>query len=225
MEASLKIAFTKTDYAFMCANEQQYKQQILHIERKMRLKRLGWLFISFIVILLDQITKWLVVQRVFQIAQQGGEEYISFFRWYFEEAQISDYYSIYVTSFFNIVMAWNTGVSFSMFNGMGAFGAYLLSAISLAITVIFALWLVHSKHVICKLGCALVIGGALGNVIDRVRFGAVIDFLDIHALGYHWPAFNIADISVVTGIGLLIIVSLFFDLDNKERYRDAHDEK
>lgn len=82
----------------------------------------------------------------------------------------------------------------------------------------------RTSHLLYGIGYALVIGGALGNVIDRARFGAVIDFLDVHAYGYHWPAFNVADISVVTGIGLLIIVSLFFDLEAKKRYRDNHNQ-
>ena len=83
----------------------------------------------------------------------------------------------------------------------------------------FGFWLWSAEkhfHGLCN---ALIIGGALGNVIDRARFGAVIDFLDFHVKGYHWPAFNVADMSVVSGISLLMIVSLFFETKTRQRYR------
>ncbi len=179
-------------------------------------RRLVWVFLSLIIILADQLSKWLVVEHVITPAI-NGKGGAGFIQWYMQEPQITDSTSIHITSFFNIVMAWNTGVSFSLFNDMGAVGVYLLIAIALIITMIFCYWLMRSTHWLYGLGYALVIGGALGNVVDRARFGAVIDFIDIHAYGYHWPAFNIADMSVVSGIGILIIVSLFFDLEGKER--------
>ena len=205
----------------MSANEHQDTTKSLHTQPKVNLWRLKWLLLSLGVILADQLSKWLVVEHIFR-PMINGEKGTSFCQWYMQEPQITDNIVIKITSFFNIVMAWNTGVSFSLFDGMGIMGVYFLITIALVITLIFAYWLMHSAHPVNGLSYALVIGGALGNVIDRARFGAVIDFLDVHAYGYHWPAFNIADISVVTGIGLLIIVSLFFDLEGKERYRDEN---
>jgi len=186
-------------------------------------RRLLWLFLSVGVILADQLSKWLVVEHVINPIL-SGKSGVNFIHWYMQEPQITESASLRITSFFNIVMAWNTGVSFSLFNDMGALGSYLLIAIALGITLLFGYWLMRTSHILYGIGYALVIGGALGNVIDRARFGAVIDFLDVHAYGYHWPAFNVADISVVTGIGLLIIVSLFFDLEVKKRYRDNHNQ-
>ena len=186
-------------------------------------RRLVWVILSLIIILADQLSKWLVVEHIIN-PKINGNSGAGFCSWYLQEPHMVEAASLRITSFFNIVMAWNTGVSFSLFNGMGAFGVYLLIAIALFITLIFGYWLMRSTHWLYGFGYALVIGGALGNVIDRARFGAVIDFLDIHALGYHWPAFNVADISVVSGIGVLIIVSLFFDLEGKERYRDNHNQ-
>lgn len=186
-------------------------------------RRLVWLFLSLTIIITDQLSKWLVVEHIISPAV-NGENGVGFIQWYLQQPHIIESVALRVTSFFNIVIAWNTGVSFSLFNDMGLMGVYFLIAIALSITIIFCYWLMHSTHWIYGLGYALVIGGALGNVVDRARFGSVIDFLDIHAYGYHWPAFNVADISIVSGIGILIIVSLFFDLEGKERYRDNHNQ-
>ncbi|MCK5374881.1 MAG: signal peptidase II [Alphaproteobacteria bacterium] len=183
-----------------------------------------WLIVSVIIVLADQISKWLVVEHVIHPALYG-ENGSSFFQWYSNPLQITQNVAIHITSFFNIVMAWNTGVSFSMFSQIGDWGPYILTAIALGITLIFCYWLMRTKHTVYAFGYALVIGGAIGNIIDRLRFGAVIDFLDIHAYGYHWPAFNVADCAVVTGIGLLIIVSLSFDLNIKGRYRSLRKTK
>ena len=131
---------------------------------------------------------------------------------------ILPYTYIEVTSFFNLVMAWNTGVSFSMFSDNGAYMPYVLLVVALSITAMFTKWLWKAENHLYGISYALIIGGALGNILDRSRFGAVIDFLDFHALGYHWPAFNIADMSVVIGISVLIIVSLFFDIKDKRLY-------
>jgi signal peptidase II len=177
-------------------------------------RRLIWLLLSLVIIVTDQLSKWFVVERIIYPAI-NSDKGVGFIPWYLQEPHMTESISIRITSFFNIVMAWNTGVSFSLFNDMGLMGGYLLIAIAISITIIFCYWLIRSTHWLYGVGYALVIGGALGNVIDRARFGAVIDFLDVHAYGYHWPAFNVADISVVTGIGVLIIVSLFFDLEGK----------
>lgn len=116
---------------------------------------------------------------------------------------------IEVTPFFNLVLAWNRGVSFGMFNNDSAYGPLLLTGLAIAIVVALTIWLwrADNKWVASALG--LVIGGAVGNVIDRVRFGAVVDFLDVHAFGYHWPAFNIADSAICVGAAILILESLF----------------
>ena len=207
----------------MFANEHSDTFETSSLPVKIKLRRLRWLLLSLSIILADQLSKWFVVEHVLG-SMFGEKDGVSFVQWYFQEPKIAEYAAMKVTSFFNLVIAWNTGVSFSLFNGMGNLGVYLLIAIALVITFIFAYWLTRTSHPVFGLGYSLVIGGALGNVIDRARYGAVIDYLDVHAFGYHWPAFNVADISIVTGIGLLIIVSLFFDLENKERYLGAHDE-
>ena len=84
---------------------------------------------------------------------------------------------------------------------------WVLTGIGGLITTLIAYWFFKEKKEIIKLALALILGGAVGNIIDRVRFGAVVDFLDFHAFGYHWPAFNIADSAIVLGAGLLIVDS------------------
>ncbi|MGH1375396.1 MAG: signal peptidase II [Alphaproteobacteria bacterium] len=181
-------------------------------------KRLFWFIIAFLVFLSDQISKWAVTELLVRPNAMGQTGY-NFLDWYNASPMILPYYGVKVTSFFNIVMAWNTGVSFSMFSEYGGYMPTILVFVALGITVLFMVWLWRAESNLHGFCYALVIGGALGNVIDRARYGAVIDFLDFHMMGYHWPAFNIADMAVVTGISLLIIVSLFFDIQAKDRYR------
>jgi signal peptidase II len=116
--------------------------------------------------------------------------------------------SIEVLPFFNLTMVWNEGISFGMFHGTGI---WILVGLSLIITAIFSVWLTRATVWLQAVSLALVIGGAIGNVIDRLRFGAVADFFDFHALGWHYPAFNIADCAIVVGIALLVIDGIFFE--------------
>jgi signal peptidase II len=119
---------------------------------------------------------------------------------------------ITVTSFFNLVFVWNPGVSFGMFNDhKGVLGPYILAGIALLISLIMLFWLRQNHRPVQQWALVTVIAGAIGNAIDRFTHGAVIDFLDFHAMGYHWPAFNIADICVVMGIAILVIDSLIFE--------------
>ena len=115
---------------------------------------------------------------------------------------------IRVTSFFNLVQVYNKGVSFGMFNDL-SYGIIILSLLSFSITIILFIWLarVNQKHLGIALG--LVIGGAYGNLIDRIINGAVADFLDFHIMQYHWPAFNLADSAITVGAMILIFDELF----------------
>lgn len=130
---------------------------------------------------LDQLTKWVVLGPL-DLAGRPIE----------------------VTPFFNLVLVWNRGVSFGMFNSGAAFAPWLLSGLALAVVIGLTVWLRRADHLMTAAGLGLVIGGALGNVVDRVRFGAVVDFLDFHLAGYHWPAFNVADAGIVVGAALLM---------------------
>ena len=117
-------------------------------------------------------------------------------------------HAVAVTPFLNLVVVWNRGVSFGMFASAGALMPWLLSGLALAVVVALGFWLRRVEHPLAGLALGLIIGGALGNVIDRIRFGAVVDFLDFHALGYHWPAFNVADSAICVGAALLLVDGL-----------------
>lgn len=113
-----------------------------------------------------------------------------------------------VTGFFNLVPVWNTGVSFGLFGDTGT-SRWILVAVALVIVVVLLVWLTRAGPGMVAIALVMVIGGALGNVLDRVFYGAVIDFFDIHAFGFHWPAFNIADAAIVLGTALLLYDGLF----------------
>ncbi len=142
------------------------------------------LLIALITLLLDQGSKWWVVSVVDLPSQRIIE----------------------VTSFFNLAMVWNHGVSFGMFSSHQQ--PLLLSAVAIGIVGVLLVWLAKSHDRFLTCGIGLIIGGAIGNVIDRLRFQAVVDFLDFHAFGYHWPAFNIADSGIFIGVVVLCIQSM-----------------
>jgi signal peptidase II len=146
--------------------------------------RLAGLAIALAVILLDQLSKPLMRDYL-----AGGD--------------------VTVAPFFNLVSAWNKGVGFSLLTLQGPSGPYLLSGLALVITAALVVWLFRLERLVPAIGLGLVIGGALGNVIDRIRLGAVFDFLDVHAGGYHWPAFNLADSALSLGVVLLVVDGLF----------------
>lgn len=113
-----------------------------------------------------------------------------------------------VTGFFNLVPVWNSGVSFGLF-GDSDTSRWILFGLALAIVVVLLIWLVRAGNGMVVFALTLVVGGALSNVVDRVVYGAVIDFVDIHAFGFHWPAFNVADSTIVLGTAMLLYDSLF----------------
>ena len=140
--------------------------------------------------------------------------------------QFSKYYILhyflglnsYITfgDYFNVVRAWNTGVSFSMFNDYGNIGAYALSGIAIAVVLALLNWLRTEKSRLVQVALGMIMGGAIGNVIDRLRFGAVFDFLDFHIGDSHWPAFNVADSFICIGAGLVILSAIVVKVSKKE---------
>ena len=113
-----------------------------------------------------------------------------------------------IDGFFRLVMVWNKGVSFGMLGGDRAVPPWVLSAVAVAVCIALFIWLRRTDRPLHGWGIGLVIGGAIGNVIDRARWGAVFDFADFHIGRWHWPAFNVADAAIVVGVGLMLIDSL-----------------
>lgn len=172
-------------------------------------------FLSLGLIALDQITKWSVTQILFKESAP-----LDFATWLITAGERTSFHMVDVTPFFNLVMVWNQGVSFGLFNQGSAFGPLILVAVSLMITIAFTLWLFKSTSRLQQSALVLIISGALGNMIDRLRFGAVIDFIDIHVAGHHWPAFNGADSFICIGVGILLLHTLYFE-NNQTQERET----
>jgi signal peptidase II len=149
------------------------------------LQRVG-LLVAALVALLDQASKWLMLVVVMQPPR-----------------------SIEVTSFFNLVLVYNSGISFGMFTDDSGVSRWLLIGIALAIIILLLVWLMGSDNRAVVVGSSLVIGGALSNVVDRLIHPGVVDFLDFHVGGLHWPAFNLADTAIVVGCAMLAYDGLF----------------
>lgn len=123
---------------------------------------------------------------------------------------------IQITSFFNLVRVQNTGVSFGMFNGANN-GNVILLFVTMVITGILLLWLWQNKSTYLMFALSFVLGGAVGNIIDRFNHGAVSDFLDFHLKGYHWPSFNLADAMITIGVIMIVLDEFFFHTADKNK--------
>ena len=160
--------------------------------------------VAVVSLILDQVSKWAVMELLFSYDfWNPADSYPAAF-------------GREVTSFFNLVAVWNRGVSFGLFANGSIWGIALLSAVALAIVAVLLSMLARETRLYMATVYGLIIGGALGNVLDRVRFGAVFDFLDFHGwifnigfLNGHWPAFNISDSLIFIGVGLWLVDGVF----------------
>jgi len=144
-----------------------------------------WLLVSAVVIVLDLATKAAVVR-----AFHPGD-------------------LVVLTSWFNLVLAYNEGAAFSFLANAGGWQRWFFLAVSLAISAAILVMLRRqSARPLTAFALALVLGGALGNVYDRVTLGRVVDFIQLHAAGYYWPAFNVADSAISVGVVLLLLENL-----------------
>ncbi len=107
--------------------------------------------------------------------------------------------------FLDLVLRWNRGISFSLFTQETAVGRAALLALTLAAISMLSWWLATSRSLVSAVGLGAIIGGALGNALDRLTHGAVVDYLDLHAFGHHFFVFNLADAAINVGVALLIV--------------------
>lgn len=140
---------------------------------------------AIVVIILDQMTKWWILTSVMTPPQR-----------------------IPVTGIFDLVLVYNRGVSFGLLGGAPSWATAALIVFALLLSMALCIWMWRADSLLLGTALGFVVGGALGNVIDRFLHGAVVDFLDFHAAGYHWPAFNVADSAITIGVVILIIDSL-----------------
>ncbi len=155
---------------------------------------LKWLWLTGLVIVLDQASKWFMVS------------------W------LSLYETVAVIPYFNLTMAHNNGAAFSFLANAGGWQRWFFIILAGAISVGLFIWLAKlAKTKLEALSVSLILGGAIGNVIDRVYYGYVIDFLDVYYGTYHWPAFNIADSAICIGAVLIIIDSFTAKSDEEDK--------
>jgi len=119
-----------------------------------------------------------------------------------------------IAPFFNLTLGFNRGASFGMFSTDAELGRWALTALALVIVAVLAIWLSRTHSRWEAVGLGAIIGGALGNVVDRIRQGAVTDFLDFYVGEWHWPAFNLADAAISLGVAALLLAPL---LERKPR--------
>lgn len=142
-------------------------------------------------------TRWLALAAAIVAADLATKAWItSIFRY----GEVRE-----VTSFFNLVLVHNTGAAFSFLAGAGGWQRWFFAIVSTVISAVIVVMLRRHAHNRLFAGAlALVLGGALGNLHDRLRFGYVVDFIQVHAGGYYWPAFNVADSAITIGVALLL---------------------
>lgn len=119
---------------------------------------------------------------------------------------------IKILPIFDIVLAWNPGISFSLFADSGEIGRYLLILLSFGLSLLFVIWMFKSRDTIFIIAMGLIIGGALGNGVDRIIYGQVVDFLYFHYQKFTFPVFNIADCAITLG-GILYAYTILFGKD------------
>ena len=141
------------------------------------------IFLILSIVALDQVTKLAILGR-----------------------DVVDIYpEMEITSFLNLVLVQNKGISFGLFSRYEV--GWLISILTIGIVVVLFIWMRKLERAILALPFSLIIGGAIGNLIDRLNYGFVVDFIDFHFFGWHWPAFNIADSAIIVGVIFLLIAS------------------
>ncbi len=141
-----------------------------------------------IVIAVDQLSKWLILTEVMNPPRV-----------------------IEITGFLNLVLVSNKGVSFGLFSSDAVWAQPALASFAALVSILLVFWMRQAQHCFSAIFLGLVVGGALGNAIDRLLHEAVVDFLDFHVAGYHWPVFNIADSAITVGVIFIIAEGLFAD--------------
>jgi len=148
---------------------------------------LRWLWLSLLVVLLDQVSK------------QLAEHYLLLHQ------------SVSIMPSFNFTLMYNPGAAFSFLSDAGGWQRWLFSGLAAAVSIAIASWLktMDGRQNTLAAALALILGGALGNLVDRLLYGHVVDFVDLYYAGWHWPAFNIADAAITLGAALMVVDALF----------------
>ena len=155
----------------------------------MKTSAIKWVWLSVIIVIFDQVTKYYISQ------------------------QFELYESIQLIAGLNLTYVHNTGAAFSFLSDAGGWQRWLFISLSSGVSLLLVFWLKKqpSTDIWLAIALALILGGAVGNLIDRIFLSYVIDFIDVYYEKWHWPAFNVADSAISIGVGMLIIDSFWFD--------------
>jgi len=147
------------------------------------MKKWPWFLVSLVVVLADQLSK------------------------YWASISLEPYQAKPIIPMLNLTLAFNTGAAFSFLNGAGGWHRWFFALFSLVMSVVLVVWLLRipGKERLQSLAISLILGGALGNLYDRARYGFVVDFIDVYYKNHHWPVFNLADSAICIGAVLLLI--------------------
>lgn len=147
--------------------------------------RLG-LGVALVALVLDQVSKWWII-HVYDLPERGR---------------------VAVTPFFDLVMLWNPGISYGLFAQQTDMGRYVLIAFAVIVSLVLIVWIARTSNRLLAIALGLIVGGAIGNAIDRAVYGAVADFVSLHAYGFYWYVFNVADAAIVAGVAGLLYDTL-----------------
>lgn len=152
-----------------------------------------WLLMAVVIVVFDLWTKSLATQK------------------------LSLYRPVEITSWLNMTLAHNYGAAFSFLSDAGGWQRWLFTVLASVVTVVLVVWLLRlqANEKLTGASLGLIIGGAVGNLVDRVNLGYVVDFIDVYYRGWHWPAFNLADSAITCGVILLLIDGLFLSVSGK----------
>lgn len=156
--------------------------------------------------------RWLWLSALIVVADQASKQFIA--------ASMSLYDSIPVVPFLRLTYVHNTGAAFSFLSDAGGWQRWLFAGLAIVIGAIIAVWLgrLEQRQKLLAVSLALILGGAVGNLIDRLVYGYVIDFIDVYYQAWHWPAFNVADAAISIGVALMLLDSL---LDGQREAQQA----
>lgn len=158
----------------------------------------AWLLMSVVIIGLDLWTKALATES------------------------LALYRPVEITSWLNMTLAHNYGAAFSFLSDAGGWQRWLFTGLASVVTVVLIVWLLRlpAKEKLTAAALGMIIGGAVGNLIDRIMNGYVVDFIDVYYSGWHWPAFNLADSAITGGVILLLIDGLLLSMSAKQAEAD-----
>jgi len=167
----------------------------MKITKKQFRRALPWLILAVLIILIDQYSKYLILHRLY----------------------VGSTYKI--APFFNLILSFNQGSAFGFLSQAGGWQVLFFSAISVLVIVMLSIWLLRLSYpnAWTALALSLVIGGAAGNLIDRIRFSMVVDFFDFHIGDWHYATFNVADSAIVIGVALLLLQTFINKKESKKR--------